>query len=272
MPAYQKWDFEFFKHKGKDILCHVSDDLNEPANITRKISIADYISLLEDGGVCQYMTGWTYQKFLPELDDDLIFPEWHPEDFINQLPARMQFRRRWVFLGKKGINCDLHVDCFSTSSWIMMIKGQKTFRAISPLARHHISMNASLFDEEVVKHLNSLDVEILEFVLTPGTIMYVPTGWVHEIRNDSDNIMVTGGFTAKQHAIRFYKNYHSFISKDVHESDKAYNVYLENLNDAKNEISLEVKNSIKEELEYTIERIELLMHKKNLYQEILGKN
>lgn len=150
MPAYSRWDFAFFKEKGKDIFCHVSDDLNEPAKITRKISISEYISLLEIGKECPYMTGWTYQKLLPELDNDLTFSKWHPEDFINQLPARMQFRRRWVFFGKQGINCDLHIDCFSTSSWIMMIKGQKTFRAISPLARHHISMNASLFDEEVV--------------------------------------------------------------------------------------------------------------------------
>lgn len=271
MPAYKKWSFEFFKEKGKNIFCHVSDDLNEPAKITRKISIEEYISLLEKGEECPYMTGWTYQKFLPELDNDINFPKWHPEDFINRLPARMQFRRRWVFFGKKGINCDLHIDCFSTSSWIMMIKGQKTFRAISPLARHHINMNVSLFDEKVVKHLNALDVEILEFKLTPGTIMYVPTGWVHEIRNDSDNIMVTGGFTSKQHAIRFYKNYHSFISVDSNESDKAYNSYLEGLKWSEYNISDEVKNSIEEEMEYTNYRINLLMERKKLYEEIFEK-
>lgn len=271
MPAYAKWDFNFFKEKGKDIFCHVSDDLNDPAKITRKIAISDYISLLEGGGKCPYMTGWTYQKFLPELDSDLIFPEWHPEDFINQLPTRMQFRRRWFFFGKKGINCDLHIDCFSTSSWILMVKGQKTFRAISPLARNHISMSESLFDGKVIERLNSADVEILEFVLTPGTIMYVPTGWVHEIRNDTDNIMVTGGFTSKQHAIRFYKNYHSFISIDANESDKAYNAYLKKLKDSGVEISSEVKDSIEEEVEYTNDRITLLMEKQKIYQEILGK-
>lgn len=101
--------------------------------------------------------------------------------------------------------------------------------------------------------------------------MYVPTGWVHEIRNDTDNIMVTGGFTSQQHAIRFYKNYHSFISVDANESDKAYNAYLRRLKDSNLEISSEVKNSIEEDIKYTNDRIRLLMEKQRFYQEILEK-
>ncbi|MCE0490897.1 cupin-like domain-containing protein [Pantoea sp. Mb-10] len=269
MPAYKKWNFDFFKENCKEMLCQVSDDLNDPANITRKISISEYIQMVQDGKECPYMTGWSYQKSFPSLDDDIFFPEFHPEDFIEMLPKRMQFRRRWIFFGKKGINCDLHIDCFSTSAWLLMIEGQKTFRAISPLDRHNIDMGASLFDSKVVEHLNKHGVNIVEFTLTPGTILYVPTGWVHEIRNDSDNIMVTGGFTSQQHAIRFYKNYHSYISRDALESDLAFNNYLKMLAENDAPLSNEVINSIEEEVSYTQEKIDLLMQKKRLYESMI---
>ncbi|HHS7465075.1 TPA: cupin-like domain-containing protein [Salmonella enterica] len=271
MPAYKKWSFEFFKARCSDVLCQVSDNLEDPANITRKISISEYIDLMKNGEHCPYMTGWSYQKILPELDDDIFFPKFHPDDFIDRLPKRMQFRRRWVFFGKKGINCDLHIDCFSTSAWLLMIEGQKTFRAISPLHRHHIEMGSSLFNEGIVSHLDKLNVEIFEFTLTPGTILYVPTGWVHEIRNDTDNIMVTGGFTSRQHAIRFYKNYHSYISRDSNESDIAFNDYLEALTEDKFKILDEVRDSIIEEVAYTKEKIEILLRKNKVYEEIIKK-
>lgn len=101
MPAYKKWSFEFFKARCSEILCQVSDNLEDPANITRKISISEYIDLMKNGEQCPYMTGWSYQKSLPELDEDIFFPKFHPDDFIDRLPKRMQFRRRWVFFGKK---------------------------------------------------------------------------------------------------------------------------------------------------------------------------
>ncbi|MEG7579912.1 cupin-like domain-containing protein [Vibrio cholerae] len=272
MPAYNKWSFSFFKEKCGNFTCQISDNLDDPANITRKIPISEYISLIENNSACPYMTGWSYQRYFPELDQDIDFPEWHPEDFINQLPSKMQFRRRWIFFGKQGVSCDLHIDCFSTSAWLLMIKGQKTFRAISPLHRHHIDMKASLFDENVIAHLTSLNIEVLEFTLTPGEILYVPTGWVHEIRNDSDNIMVTGGFTARQHAIRFYKNYHTFIARESIQSEESFVQYLNDIKLKEIPLSNEVINSIEEDLAYTRDQIELLKQKQSIYEQAISHN
>ncbi|MBS9425038.1 cupin-like domain-containing protein [Photorhabdus caribbeanensis] len=272
MEIYKKWSFDFFKEKGREILCQVSDDLNDPANITRKIPISDYIEIIQKGEDCPYMTGWSYQKTLPELDNDFILPNWHPEDFINKLPKHMQFRRRWIFFGKKGINCDLHIDCFSTSAWILMVKGIKIFRAISPSSRHNIKMGDSLFDDKIIKRLHKKQIRILEFILKPGTILYIPTGWVHEIHNAEDNIMVTGGFTAKQHSIRFFHNYQSYISKDTYSSEIAFKNYINDIYHPEIVISKEVKNSIEEDLEFTKKHISLLNEKMELYNKMLNKN
>ncbi|WP_208439234.1 cupin-like domain-containing protein [Bartonella tribocorum] len=271
MPAYTKWSFDFFKERCVGIYCQVSDDLSDPSKITRKIPIAEYIDLVQNDLAAPYMIGWSYQKHAPELDQDINFPAFHPNDFISRLPQNMQFHRRWIFFGKKGINCDLHIDCFSTSAWLIMIRGQKTFRAISPLQRHEISMTASLFNEETVTDLANKHIDILEYVLTPSTILYVPTGWVHEIRNDSNNIMITGGFTAQQHAIRFYKNYHAYISKNSYESDLVFVDYLNQLNRSEITLSEEVRDSIHEELAYTQEKIQLLKQKEKIYADLLSK-
>lgn len=270
MPIYQKWSFDYFKEIGKNFTCQVSDNLNEPANITRKLPINEYISLMQNSDNCPYMIGWSYQKDIHQLDEDFSLPNIQPFDFINRLPKHLQFRRRWIFFGKKNINSDLHIDCFSTSAWILMAQGTKTFRGISPLDRHHINMGSSLFDEQVIIDLNEKNVEILEYKLTPGTILYIPTGWVHQIKNEDDNIMVTGGFTSDKHIFRFFHNFHEAILHDSRESEQIYLTYLSGLVAQPQTLSAEVIDSIENDLNLTQMRVDELHQKISIYQKFLG--
>jgi hypothetical protein len=270
MPIFKKWSFDYFKEIGKNFMCQVSDNLNEPAKITRKLPISEYISLIQSGEKCPYMIGWSYQKDFHQLDEDFSLPKIQPFDFINTLPRHLQFRRQWIFFGKKDINSDLHIDCFSTSAWILMAQGTKTFRGISPLDRHHIDMGSSLFDEQVIAYLNEKRVAILEFKLTPGTILYIPTGWVHQIKNEEDNIMVTGGFTSDKHVFRFFHNFHETILRDSRESEQIYLTYLNKFIDQPQTLSPEVIDSIERDLNLTQMRIEELHQKIGVYKTLLS--
>lgn len=269
MPLFRKWTFDYFEKIAANFSCQVADDLNDPATITRKISLGEYLHLLQSDAFCPYMIGWSYQKDCPQLDEDFHLPAFHPEDFISNLPTHLQFRRRWIFFGKKGIQCDLHIDCFSTSSWILMAQGTKTFRGISPLHQHAIAMGSSLFNPEIVDDLTRKNIDIVEFKLTPGTILYIPTGWVHQIQNEEDNIMVTGGFTADKHVFRFFNNFHEFILRDSRESEKIYHHYVKNVVNP-HALSAEVIEAIRNDLYFTQQRINELNEKTATYEQLLS--
>lgn len=269
MPLYHKWTFDFFKKFGSNFLCQVGDNLQDPATITRKLSISEYINTIQQGDVCPYMIGWSYQKDCPELDEDFSLPNVQPQDFITMLPKHLQFRRRWIFFGKKGLESDLHIDCFCTSAWILMARGSKTFRGISPLHQQDIAMGSSLFDPMVVEQLSQKKIEIHEFKLTPGTILYIPTGWIHQIRNEDDNIMVTGGFTADKHVFRFFNNFHEFILRDSRESEEIYHHYLKNILEPQS-LSPQIIDAIINDLAFTQQRINELNEKITTYETLLA--
>ena len=272
MPLFNKWCFDYFKEIGETIYCQVGDDLANPTNITRKITIKEYVSLIESNEFCPYMIGWSYQKDKPLLDDDFFLPQFMPEDFINTLPRALQFRRRWIFFGKKGISSDLHVDCFSTSAWILMAKGIKTFRALSPLDHDKISMGTSLFDDEVLSKLHLQNVNVFECTLAPGTILFIPSGWIHQVRNEENTIMVTGAFSAETHVFRFYNNLHDQISKDVHECEEAFNKYANRIKIKYPILSDQTIDSIKESINFTKIKMNKLESKLSILNEILNQN
>jgi len=267
--AYTKWSFQFFQEMGERFSFPVGDDLQNPTKITRKMNVGDYAKQLKESSTCPYMIGWSYQKDIPELDQDYSLPKIHPEDFISTLPKHLGFRRRWIFLGKKGNNSDIHIDCFSTSAWILMIKGQKTLRTLSPVDRHKVQMGTSLFDEEYLQKITKEGVKVIEFTLKPGTIMYIPSGWVHQIRNDDDTIMVTGGFSSETHTIRFYPNFLETVSKDVVDSEAIYLEYLKSVVKTNSFRSSETTQALQEDLQRTEKWIKQLQEKSSLYNKML---
>ncbi|WP_186646479.1 cupin-like domain-containing protein [Fluviispira vulneris] len=272
MPAYRKWTFNFFKENMGHFLIPVGDDLKNPAAISRKMSIRNYITQLKEDKDCPYMVGWSYQRECPTLDNDFTLPELHPDDFIHGLPRHLNYRRSWIFFGKESIESDLHIDSFAASAWIIMIHGQKTLRTFSPVHRHLVKMGTSLFDEENIRKIKNQGVEIIEFKLIPGTIMYLPGGWVHQIRNDNDTIMVTGAFTAKSHVFQFYPSYQETISKDINDSEEHYLSYIKNEFMNIEKLPKESIQYIKEDILRTERRIEIIQDKMKLYKSLLNKN
>ena len=225
--AYEKWTFSFFQERYGDIEIDLSDDPIKRGIVTQKRKIGDYLKMIDGQEInCPYHVGWAYEKSAPELNNDFMLPTCSPNDFIDLLPVKMQFRRRWIFFGKKDLYSDLHVDCFSCNGWIYMIQGKKTIRCVSPLYENMLESHDSLFDDNVVSKIKDFGGCVLEFILIPGSVFYLPSGWSHHVRNDTNTIMVTQNFTTNFDVLRFYRNYRKLISKDVNECDHIYKKYI----------------------------------------------
>lgn len=251
MPAYGKWDCEYFKEIGKKIEIGLASDPLKRGIVTSKTTLEKYATDVFANTAELYMVGWPFENNMPELNQDYQLPEFHPQDFIELLPANMRFRRRWIFIGRKNLYSDLHVDCFTTNGWLLVTSGQKSVRMLSPLNRQLVTPEDSLFDKELVAKLEAAGAEIHEMVLTPGTLGYIPSGWMHHVRNDTNTIMVTGNWSSYVDVLRFYPNFRSLIGRDVASCDKIYAEFLD-------ELKLEgpISPEIAQALEIEIQRYE----------------
>ncbi|OGQ47501.1 MAG: hypothetical protein A3I05_02380 [Deltaproteobacteria bacterium RIFCSPLOWO2_02_FULL_44_10] len=260
-PAYTKWTFEYFANIGSKVLINLADDPKKRGITSRRSTITQYIDMMKNDPECPYMSGWAYETDFKELSEDFELPSFHPKDFIDLLPKSLRFRRQWIFFGKEGLSSDLHVDCFDTNAWLMMIQGTKTFRCLSPVYKDLVKWDDSLFDEDLVEKLKKEGATVHEFKVSRGSMLYIPSGWIHHVRNDTDTIMVTGNFSSHNHVIRFYPNFRELIAKDAILCDRIFQEYIQSLK-GQSFISVETEASLRE-------------HKKNIegemkyYQEIL---
>lgn len=273
MPIYKKWTFDFFKHELGDNIINLCDDLTKSQEITQKVKMSEYIDKYINNNKLNkypYMPGWSYQRAHPELDNDYVTPFFHPKDFINLLPPHLRFRRSWIFLGKKQIGSDLHVDGFSMSTSILMAYGKKIFRCFPPEYRDIVDENASLFDENDLQKIKKLNVPIYEAFLIPGTILYIPSGWPHQVNNETDTIMVSVGFSSKDHVFPFYSTLRQTLSNDVMNTDSIYLNYLKMLSANSNYLSYRTKNAIAIDLHRVKEDISVLKDLEAIYESFLS--
>jgi hypothetical protein len=229
MPAYKKWSFEYFSDIGGEIEVGLSDNPLKRGIPTSFTSLSQYCNDVTSENTALYMVGWPYENEKPDLNNDFSLPAYHPIDFIDSLIPSVRFRRKWIFIGRQGLYSDLHVDAFTTNAWLMVTSGKKTVRFLSPVNQDCVTPNDSLFDEELVSRLGEKGVEVQEMSLEPGEVGYVPSGWMHHVRNDTNTIMVTGNFSVGFDVFRFYPNFRNLLERDVRLCDHAYEQYVAEL-------------------------------------------
>ena len=271
MPAYEKWTWDFFKKIGVGIDIGLASDPVKRGIVTSHTTLADYVEEVEGNSTSLYMVGWPFEAQHPELNLDYDLPSFHPSDFIDELPKPLRFRRRWVFIGREGLLSDLHVDCFTTSGWLMVVHGQKTVRLLSPKHRERVSPQDSLFDDNLVSRLLSEGAEFHEFVLSPGKIGYIPSGWMHHVRNDTNTIMVTGNWASNTDVLRFYPNFRSLVGRDTERCDEIYAGYVASLS-APKLLSVETSQIIDEEIKRLGKHLQRVTETLNVLEKMQRSN
>jgi len=243
--AYTKWTFPFFETIGAEIELDLSDDPLRRGITTSKSSLREYSRAIQTKTTDLYANGWPFEQTHPDLLEDFSLPDFHPDDFIDTLPPSVRFRRKWIFLGVQGILSDLHVDAFTTNAWLMLIHGVKTVRLISPLHLPYVTGSDSLFDENLIRSLDKKNVDVLQMALMPGTVGYVPSGWMHQVKNETDTVMVTGNFSTRLDVARFYPNFRRLVTRDANRCDAIFTEYVSKI--AERALSEEHVLAIKQE-------------------------
>ena len=137
---------------------------------------------------------WSMPYFLPATDYAFPFcPAPRRAD-----PTLDHFPAKGLFLSERGAVTGLHVEpwgsdalycqLYGTSSWLMYSPDQEPYLCdgaeIVDLAEPDRE-RFPLFDKAHASHV---------FLLHPGDVIYVPHGWYHHARSESDSISLTWNF------------------------------------------------------------------------------
>lgn len=211
--ARSKWNLDYFKEHFADRMVEVqfgreADPQYELNSIAHKKQIAfgDYVDMVRSCGSSNdfYMTANNDARnrdSLKELWNDVgTLPEYLDED-----PER----RGFFWFGPAGTITPFHHDL--TNNFMAQIMGRKRVRLISPCELPRVYNHRHCFTEvdgrniDVKRFPAMADVPVLDCVLEPGEILFLPVGWWHFV--EALDISVTLAMTNFRWDNDFYTKY-----------------------------------------------------------------
>ena len=206
-PAWE-WDLEKFAAPPLgDCRVHVSMARAKVAkpreDRTEELSLAHYVESFDAltqaaearGVPPPYLRAWAYKDDArcAGLAEDFAEPSWAVDMFDKMKPAdRPNFK--WLFIGPAGVRTPLHVDPALTHAWMAQIKGEKLWKFVPPADLQHLvdgSGFADLSNVDAARFPNADTARVLEAVVRPGEIVFVPQGWGHDVTTVQHSIAVT---------------------------------------------------------------------------------
>lgn len=155
-----------------------------------------------------------WQQCEDALGRDILMPKWFPVDMYSYATARVHpvsgSASPTLFLAAAGTRSSLHVDFLHTNFWMVLCRGRKRWRLVPsahlpclypmyladlnpsfPADLDAVQANRVWPDPKYPAHAHA---EILETILEPGDLIFVPRGWAHQVENLEISVAVSGNF------------------------------------------------------------------------------
>ncbi|TFK49128.1 Clavaminate synthase-like protein [Heliocybe sulcata] len=129
-------------------------------------------------------------------------PEIFADDWLNSYSiskSRGADDFRFVYLGQDGSNTNFHRDVYGSHSWSCSLAGTKRWRFLAPEFMHLVrdettgDMPAGLFlpgIESQYPRITNARERVLTIWQYPGEAVFVPSGWLHEVKNFGETLSV----------------------------------------------------------------------------------
>ncbi|GJN18684.1 hypothetical protein PR202_gb05872 [Eleusine coracana subsp. coracana] len=159
-----------------------------------------------------YLKHWHFVKEYPDyvayttptffIDDWLnMYLDSHPihrdSDIANHKNEVNCADYQFVYMGAKGTWTPLHADVFMSYSWSANVCGRKQWLFLSPSQSHRVfdrNMRSSVYnlnDDVPEKHFPEFHkTEWLECIQEQNEVIFVPSGWYHQVHNLEDTISI----------------------------------------------------------------------------------
>lgn len=148
---------------------------------------------------CLYLKDWHMQRMFPE-HNTYKTPIYFSSDWLNEYWDTIEVDDyRFVYMGPKGSWTPFHADVFRSYSWSANICGRKKWLLYPPgqeefLRDCHGNLAydvtaAALQDKGQFPHFQEA-CQPLEIIQEAGEIIFVPSGWHHQVYNLEDTISI----------------------------------------------------------------------------------
>jgi hypothetical protein len=167
-----------------------------------------------------YCEGWNGEKPLYVFDKkvllsegadllrDYAVPEHFSEDLFELMDEDDRPDYRWLLLGPNGSGTPFHTDPHNTSAWNAVIEGAKRFtfyppHVIPPGVDEDLIHSDYYASEDTMNWyrniLPTLTPELLpyEIIVEPGEVIFIPSGWWHQVLNIGHTIAVTQNYCSE---------------------------------------------------------------------------
>jgi hypothetical protein len=199
-PAMRKWSLDFFAEKFGDRLVEVQTGRTAGANYeteqekyVSKIRFGDFVEKVRCAGATNdfYLTAKnnsSNRKVLPELWNDIVQV---PEYLATDNPGG------FFWMGPRGTITPFHHDL--TNNFMAQVIGRKRIKIAPswdlPLMRNYLHCFSGIDGRTAppAPRPQLEEPQILEFILNPGEILFLPIGCLHYV--EGVDISVTVSFT-----------------------------------------------------------------------------
>lgn len=217
-PALQKWNLDYFADRfgNREIEVQSGRKAGDNYEVERekylkRMTMSEYVRMIRSAGVTNdfYLTANNNsfnKRVLPELWDDVV-----------QIPEYLDGRDRtggFFWFGPAGTITPFHHDL--TNNFMAQVIGRKLVKLVPswdmPLMNNQLHCFSNV-DGRVVppSPAPSFDApQIIECVLNPGEILFLPIGWMHFVEGlDVSVTMSFTNFVFDNDFASFYTTYHA---------------------------------------------------------------
>lgn len=195
-PAADKWNLNYFREKAGDIVVPLYD--GKPAKgrqnshgPARKMTMAEYIDILEAGPTDLRMFFFNLLQNCPDLIDDFKYPDLGVK-FFKKLPV--------LFVGGEGAKVVMHYDMDLANNFHFNFAGRKKILLYPPEQTKYLyKVPYSIVSMEIID-MDNPDLEKYpalakasgyEVILEHGEALYIPSQWWHFIKYETPCLSLT---------------------------------------------------------------------------------
>uniref|UniRef100_UPI00358F641A 2-oxoglutarate and iron-dependent oxygenase JMJD4-like isoform X1 n=1 Tax=Myxine glutinosa TaxID=7769 RepID=UPI00358F641A len=207
-PARSRWlrsdgrpDLSALAHEFGDALVPVAncDRRQYDANPKQNMTLCDYIAYWNEHVAldyrspqgCLYLKDWHLCRAFPKAD---IYstPIHFSSDWLNEFADSKQTDDyRFVYMGPKGSWTPFHADVFRSHSWSANMCGRKRWLFYSPGQEDLLRDPFGNLPYDVMNDpLPDAAPAPLEVIQEAGEVIFVPSGWYHQVLNLEDTISI----------------------------------------------------------------------------------
>lgn len=196
-PSLKNWTPDFLNTKvgNKVVMLNTSEtevfvDYHRPVEMSLK-EFSSHINAENPApGRRMYLGGLSIDQSLPELKPDLQFDTLLPQEKITT---------KWFWFGPKGNTTGMHFD--TADNFFMQLYGQKRWLLSKPNSIFNLHPRSAFSKRPAISDFNPLkpnfnkfpkakQVKFYDVMMDPGTVLYIPHYWWHQVESCSTIISV----------------------------------------------------------------------------------